>query len=484
MPKKVNSKKESFVTNKVYEVILSMDKSDRKRFHKFLESPFFSSSETLLSLYQILCNVADENGKEGFNKQSVWKTLFKSNDFNDVNFRKYCSDLFRLVEKYLAVPLDEDEEYYRLLHFAENVKEKKIEPLNKTAISGFDTFLENQTYLNSRYYYFKFKKSNLEYEILEKQQAYKTKVNFEEISDSLDVFYLLEKLKLMCNVFAHKRLINVDYKVTFSEELSKLIANIELDKHPGLSLFYHTYLLMKDPENIENFFLLKENLLNNWRFLSDIEVFDVIVSAMNFCTNRINKGEKSFYKEYFELIRFGIDKNLFVINGIIEVWRFNNFFYAALQIDEVEWAEKFILNYKQYLPNDQRESTVSFNLARLYRKKGEIHKVLDVLKNVEYADLGYNVNSKAMLIMAYFDLDEFDTLDSVIDSFKVYLNRHKDLSTQKRKLYLNFLKYTRRLMRLVPGDKKVIEKFKDDLQKEKSTTVNFDWLNEKIAEIE
>lgn len=483
MPKKVNLSNETLSTNKVYEVILSMNKADRRRCLKFLESPFFNSSETLLSLYLIFVRVAELNGERGFSKEGVWLELFKNYNYADVNFRKYCSDLFRLIEKFLSSPLDVDKKYFQLFHFVENVKEKKIEPLYQYAISNFDEFLKSQKYFNSRHYFFKYKKSALEYDISEKQKIYKSKLNFEEISESLDVYYLIEKLKLVCNVIAHKRLINIEYEVSFNENLVKFMSSFDLSKHPGLSLFYYTYLVMENPENEKNFYDLKEIFLKNWDRLPPLEAFDVIVSAMNFCTNRTNKGEKKYYKEYFDLMQFGTVKELFIINGVIDAWRFSNFVYAALQIGEVEWAEVFIKENKHFLPEEQRESIVSFNLARVYRKRGEIEKVLDVLKNVEYTDIGYNLNSKSMLIMAYFDLDEYDTLDSTIDAFKVYLVRHKDISTQRRKSHMNFLKFTRRLMKVLSNDSKAIEKIKEDLQKEKSTTANHDWLLEKLIQL-
>ncbi len=103
---------------------------------------------------------------------------------------------------------------------------------------------------------------------------------------------------------------------------------------------------------------------------------------------------------------------------------------------------------------------------------------------MEYSDLLINLNSKSLLLSTYYELNEHEMLDSFMESFRVYLNRHKDISLQARKSFLNFIKFTRRLIRLNPGDKTATTKLRDDLQKEKSNTVNFEWLMEKIAELE
>jgi hypothetical protein len=109
--------------------------------------------------------------------------------------------------------------------------------------------------------------------------------------------------------------------------------------------------------------------------------------------------------------------------------------------------------------------------------------VLALLRNIEYEDIGYNLISKAMLTITYYELEEYDTLDSLLESFRVFLNRHKNIPTQTRKIYLNLIKYTRRLMRLAPIDKPAIALLREEIISEKANTVNHEWLLEKLTEL-
>ena len=88
-----------------------------------------------------------------------------------------------------------------------------------------------------------------------------------------------------------------------------------------------------------------------------------------------------------------------------------------------------------------------------------------------------------MLLQTYYDMDEIEPLYSMMDSFRTYLNRHKDFSSAKRKPYLNLIKFTKQLTKITPGDKKAIQAIKDEVEQVKDIS-SIVWLREKIAELE
>ncbi|MBK8563254.1 MAG: hypothetical protein IPN76_07880 [Saprospiraceae bacterium] len=88
-----------------------------------------------------------------------------------------------------------------------------------------------------------------------------------------------------------------------------------------------------------------------------------------------------------------------------------------------------------------------------------------------------------MLLSTYYETDEIEPLYSLMDSFRTFLNRHKDISSAKRKPYLNLIKFTKQLTRIAPGDKKELEKLKKEVEETKDIS-SLNWLREKIAELE
>lgn len=205
-------------------------------------------------------------------------------------------------------------------------------------------------------------------------------------------------------------------------------------------------------------------------------------AALHFCTGKINQGDQTFIREYFELFDNGLRKGIFIVQGELAVWRFNNMVAAALRLGKADWAEDFIQSNYRHLPEEARENTRTFNLARVYRYQKRYGNVLELLRNVEYADIGYNLISKAVLLITYYELGEWETLGSFTVSFRAFLNRQRNIPVQRREGYLNLIRFTRKLMKIEKKDTISAEKLREDIIQNRTTTVNQDWLIEKLNE--
>jgi organic radical activating enzyme len=88
-----------------------------------------------------------------------------------------------------------------------------------------------------------------------------------------------------------------------------------------------------------------------------------------------------------------------------------------------------------------------------------------------------------MLIAVYYETDEIEPLYSLFESFRVYLNRNKKITSDRKKRFLNLIKFTKKLTKIIPGDKKAIDKVKAEVATTQNI-INLKWLKEKIAELE
>jgi hypothetical protein len=90
-----------------------------------------------------------------------------------------------------------------------------------------------------------------------------------------------------------------------------------------------------------------------------------------------------------------------------------------------------------------------------------------------------------MLISVYYEMDSDDALLSLMDSFKTYLHRHKDIAANRRTQYLNSIKYTRKLLKLNKGNKTEIEHIKKEMEEDRKIGIASEkWILEKLAELE
>jgi hypothetical protein len=120
------------------------------------------------------------------------------------------------------------------------------------------------------------------------------------------------------------------------------------------------------------------------------------------------------------------------------------------------------------------------NLAQLYFYKSDYPKVISLLSKVDYEDITYNLNSKTLLMASYFELDEIEALNSLLDTFRVYLNRNKNIPEIRRKHYLNTINIVRKLAKIKSGDKKEVEKLEKEIESTQGI-VSKNWILEKLT---
>ncbi|MCC7505144.1 MAG: hypothetical protein IT259_07580 [Saprospiraceae bacterium] len=483
MPGVKKSEKVPLHTNRVYQALCHLESGEIKRLAKYLQSPYFNQSKTLSKLFELLLRSVEEQ-KEGFDRHEVWKKMFQGEPYDDTNFRKYCSDLLKLVENFMAHETLERDETRQRINTLEFVVKDKIEPLYNSVLRQARNHVDANSYRNLYYFYNAYLIERQYYAMSDFDVRLYVRPNIEEISYNLDIFYWIEKLKIQIAVLSQKKTRSHEYAVNFMEEIIAFLQKFPLDSIPELSLYYYSFLTLYDEGNLNNYYKLRSLLDEYGNDMPQKEAVELYDLALHYCTGKLNQGDRVFLQEYFDVFDEAMLRKIFILNGELASWRFNNAIGVALRLGKMDWAEKFITTYKENLPAQTRENTSSFSLSRVYLYQKRYKDVLRILQNVDYEDIGYNLISKAVLIITYYELDEVDALDSFLESFRVFLNRHKNIPAQRRKSYLNLIKYVRRLTRLLPNDQAGITRLREEIIREKASTVNHEWLLEKLAELD
>jgi len=135
---------------------------------------------------------------------------------------------------------------------------------------------------------------------------------------------------------------------------------------------------------------------------------------------------------------------------------------AGLKLKELKWVDYFIHNYKDYLDKQHRENFFKYNLARLRLEQRDYNAAMELLAQTDFDDVLVQMNAKTLLLKIYYELDEFNALESLLESMRTYLNR-KELVGSYRLNYQNIIRYTKKLVRLNPYDKEKREKLRKEL---------------------
>ena len=469
--------------NKLFNILSYLDKSEIVRCRKYINSPYFNNSDSLSQLFEIF-NQLEEEKSSSIPKEKIWKKIYGKEVYDDVRFRKLCSDLLKIIEGFLAQQIYEENPIRQATHLIEAVARKRMSKLYNTAMKTARRLSERQLYLPATHYFYEYQIEKNYYDIQSYQEKRISKTNVENIVNNLDRFYLAEKLKYYCSVLSRQYQVSHEYKLLFIDEIIAHIKSYDYTDIPSIAIYFQILLTQTEVEDENHYYKLKELLTKSAHLFPIDEAYEIYTYTLNYCIRKINLANYSFLKEHFEVYKNLLSRNIIDFSDEEKgPWHFKNIILGSLRLGEYNWTENFIKEYKDKLPESLRDNAVSFNMAQLYFYKKEYGKVIKYLHQVEYEDLTYNLNSKVFLIQTYYELDEIEPLYSLTESFRVFLQRNNKIATQRSRNYLNFVKFTKKLSKIIPGDKKEVSKFMEELSLAKGV-VSFEWLKKKVQELE
>lgn len=470
--------------SKLYSVLKDFNKYEQNRCRKYVLSPYFNRSEKIVELFEFFIYRINSEENEDVAKEKIWYALHPDQAFNDTRWRKYCSDLLKLIEGYLAQEEYEGDKSAQIAYLMDASVKKEINLIGKNAVKKSTSFLKGTHYLNQEWYYKNYFLEKKRYRLQRSDRQRAEISNIENIINNLDNFYLFEKLRYYCDILSRSSFVSHNYEVKLIDEIIEYLSKIdEEDLEPVILIYYKMVLIIKDFENESIYFQLKDLLKEYAKDFPPTDASEMYTFVVNYCTRKLNSGISRFWREYFEIHQQLLEDKIIIVNGELNPAIFKNIITTGLRLGEVEWTRNFIDTYKSYLPASQRENAVTYNTAFFHFYQKDYTKVIQLLQEVEYEDFVYNLNAKQLLLRTYFETDEQDALYFLFDSFRAYLRRNNNISPKMKQHYSNLIKYTKKLSRVLPNDKKELTKIKEELSNEKNVG-NRSWLLEKIAERE
>lgn len=457
----------------LYRVLSEHEKSELSR---FLASPYFNRNENLLSLHQYLSR------SDSAEKGKAWKAVFAPSPFNEKKFRYLISDLIASVEEFLFISSVQKskqgfthilDEYFTIREASVNKKSlgEKIKSGKKTK----RTIISPEFFLESHY----------EAELLTEIRKTSVKEYSRHISQrnfsapsGLDVFYLAEKLREICSVANDNNVLGVKHSCYYEKEVLHLAASKPFRKNPLIEAYLSVYHLLTQKDE-SAYFTLKKLLDKHGYDFEDKNLAELFLYARNFCIGKINAGQSAYFHELFDLYEQGLSKRVLLLNGEINQQNFKNIVTTGLRTGKQQWVFDFIQEYRYKLNKSVRENAFNYNLANYFFHTGKYDKALQSLQKVALTDVFYGLDARSLTLKCYFELDEYEAFFNAYQSFRVFVQRRKNVSAQHRRNYINFLRIAKKLMNLRPRDKKNIERIGQEIRTTKALA-DKNWLQAKL----
>ena len=430
---------------------------------KFLNSPFFNQRQDVGLLFEHLVTKGDAT------KESAWaKVMGKHLPVEEQKLRLLMSYLHHLLEQYVAVKELLSSDLDTQLQLAIAYRKRNMPIAFQRVRKNLHKTIEAQPLRNAKYHERLYLIDWESHQIAYPQNP--TDVSLlQSASKSVDTAFLAKKLQMVCLLAAHQTVYKSGEEEGWEEELVARAEQGELAGLTAIAIYLHCYRMLRKPLEEIHFQRFKSILLESGAHFSSEELHGLFILAINYCVRRLNAGDAQYYREALDLYKEGLSKNHLLEEGALSRFTYHNIVAIGLHVGELEWVRFFINEYRNRLERRYRESVFSFNLARLaYAERNHDH-VLELLQKANYRDPLHNLAAKTLLLKTYFDLGELDSLQSLLDAMRNYIQRKRVLGYHRTN-YLNIIRYAEKLLRLPPQDRAAAASLRDAIEKEEVLT--------------
>lgn len=424
---------------KLIDVLKTFTRKELRNFGEFVSSPFYNKNKNVINLYKTLVRYYPEFNSKNFTTETVFKKVFPADKFNYHKINNVVSDLYSLSEKYLVVLSMNKRDMYEAKFLIYELRLRKLYKLYKHKFYAYMKELINREIKDENYFYnmYELNDDYLWYATIKKPN---TELNI--LQNEFDNFfnYVLIRLSRFYSLMLHERnQNNVDYRLTMFNEVMSFLNNNEFDEIPVLSIFSNIVKLLHTKE--QKYYDKLKDLKTRYFYKLNIEDRRLLfIHLYDYCAYMVNfKGDDRFYKDMFEIYREMLEKKFMTKESFLFP-DFINVVKIACRVGEYKWAELFIEDYKSSIPAEEKQNVLEFCNGTIAYARGDLERALLHYSKSNFQNFIFRVQVKILLLKIYYKLGRYEEAFGIIDTFRHYLSREKNLLQEHRDSYRIFLK--------------------------------------------
>lgn len=461
---------------RLYQLFETLSNGELRRLRRFLQSPYFTTRQDVLSAFEYLAG-RRAAGRPLPDRELLFQHTFPGQAYDELKMRATMSDLQELIGHFLLIEAQREDAFAAGMALAAIYRHRGLEGHFQWVMKKAGRNLEANPLRDPDYY-----ENMLAYqaEWLEYQSASSrtTELHLQEIADTLDVSYLLSKLRYACTQLTHSAVFQREYRFGILPLALEEAGRLGYLDIPAVAIYYHCYRFLSEGYSLPHFQRFRSLLLEHGPLFSLKEQKGLYLLAINFCIRQMNSGSMEFAREGWAMYQQGLEQEVLLENGRLSRFTFSNIAATGIRLGELEAVERFLKKYEPCLPEEYRHISVRLIQARLAFARGELAEAAALLKNTDFKDPVDNLIAKSLLIKVYYKLEEPEMLEAQLESLRSFIQR-KEFSDYHRRNYLNIIRFVQRLMALAPYDDKGRQKLERDILNAKVLTER-EWLLEQV----
>lgn len=491
-------------THPVIELLKTFTEKELMRFLKFLNSPYFNNRRMMVKLFKTLRTYYPEFESKNFTKHHLYKRIYGKAAYNDSTFRNLMSDLLKFIQQFLKLEATEKNEVEsqfflttELINRGEyNLFRNKIEKMEKSVIESNtmdgDYFM-NLYRINTDAFYINL----LTKKVLKKNFVLSESEKMINGIIYIMMYFILETIKHNDNLLKYSRAYNIkknfDTVSQFLEifNFKRMIDYVDNNsgiKLPIIEVYYNLLKTFTFFEDEKYYFEFKNSLLNVSGKLGANDNHFLHTRLIDYCIVKKNTGAEC---------SFDLDREIFDLNKIYvrnEAYRsgsnvyipfdyFRNVLINCITVKELRYMEEFIKDNTKKLIPKHVHSVENYSHALLYFEKKNYPKAQALLNKIKFDQFVYKLDMKNLQLKLSYELGQFESAISMIDTYKHFLKNNALISESRRTLHNNFINFANMLIQLKNGKPKFTKQFLADKIEKTKNVFDKVWLKDKIKEL-
>ncbi len=273
-----------FTDSNLHQLFSSLAAEELKELEKAIHSPFFNYRDEEVRLFEYLLQTRKTKAQP-VTAETAFKYVFPKQPVDMAKLRHVMTYLTRIITRYIAIHEMEESDEQKHLLLTQSLRKRNLHKLFLSNYTDTKKHFETEAQLSPELYYNQLQLTTeyYTYSITNRQARNE---DLQKLSDDLDSFYIIQKLKQACNMLSYKNIFRFEYAGDLMADTRALIEKKKLSDNPLVNLLYQNYLCLSEPDNEAYFIKLKLLLLNNSNRIDIKELRDIFTLAINYCIQR------------------------------------------------------------------------------------------------------------------------------------------------------------------------------------------------------
>ncbi len=343
------------IKSKIVDTLITFNQSEFKSFGRFVISPYFNSSKSVIKLYNYLKKFYPDFDNKKFTPENAYNYIFPGNKLNSGTLRKLFSDLQSQAEEFLSYSnLESKNQFQKKLALLLSLDEKKLDKQFLLKINELENIYRTGDNFDDDFFI-----NNFELEVIRLNfnlgigragfAPHSVYSDLQKCTTFLIGYILIMSFKLSQDLSVISLSSDDDKTNTLVYKFLETLGPVKFldtfkqfapEYYSIIAIYLNRYMISLGFDYDDKYYWkLKELVLKNIEHFTRLEKYNLMLFLENSCDEKIYDN-RSFDRELHDIHITMLTTGLYnrLETDFFSLIRFRKMILTALRIKEFEWA--------------------------------------------------------------------------------------------------------------------------------------------------